>query len=1240
MIDLSSYNISILGEAYNISFHRDTNGYRELNFNVPAKIKNENGDLVDNFRLDFLKNEYRVKLQRNDIIYNFIIKKVEKQRADNGVIFYAVQCLDVAFDRLSRSGIDLYFDGEIGSAEELLTHVLQGSDWSVDIVDEFMEEDGMKKIRTLKGERSNRYSLIQELCTLFECFPIFNTDTKTVDLKKEIGLDRGVQVRYKKNLKNIKQILESNEVITKLWVEGGEHPDHGLTLIESENFTGENYILNFQYYIDLGLLTNDQVADINIFEIQIAQLNTQIADTLNVLNSLALDKLQNDAQKENKEMIVIAKQRNVEELNQKIETEIDPIVKQQLIEERDIILTDIATLTTEISDLTATIDSLNAQIIQEETNLTDYLQNKDQLIQTFELSLGDFIHEGIYQNTNYIDSNALYLDSLKIANRMSHPRVSYECNILNLSQLTGYDMEEFDLGDTIYIVDETLNINTNGRITEVDEILDRPQDTSIKISNYDTKVEDLMKKILTATTIINSRKEIYDRAQGFRFDGTLHDDLLQKTFDNNMFEMKFGTQNSVMIGKHGVLLVDNINPYRFMRLDAGGIALTADGGVSWQQIVSVDGMSALHLTGLITGEKLAFRIIESKHIKSETFTGQEFSATATLTVGTDNDVAILTGQHPSYRLFIGNQHPTLAPFSVTQQGKLYAQNAEIEGVIRATSGEFSGTVTVGNNAGIDGTSSLDEDIVRFWSGNDFKVYDSGIVEAGKLILTGDLSADNATLGGILKVGQDGILLDGQMGTMSSANFASGLSGWMIDRYGNSEFSNTKIRGQIESSVFVQNEIHVQGGSFLVRPAGILYEDVIYDGVGDIEITIENLQSGHFPMFVQDDVLRIKNSWYDIWLKVESIQDAIDYYVYTCSYLSGDTVFTLYKGEVIVNVGQTGSGGILLTSEDEYSPYMDIYENTTEPWLGLDLKVRLGNLEGIADPDFGNMRGYGLYSDNVFLKGSILLPDAGITNVWDEESLDSPVRFWAGASFVDRDNAPFRVLEDGSLYASKGIFSGRLEAASGTFSGTVDISNIVIENDGIFKINDDLDNHIVVGSKLGLSIYKEGLTLYPDSYSSIPYFSVAGDDIGYRMRANRLSTWDVKRLDIDVHRVARLENGAVSFSYLEQNLISDFDFEERTAYNSSKNLKIGTFNSEQGKFLSYTDSLDGNFFFLGMNELGYEDLTRPIKIGINKIVAEETVDIDGSLGVSDAIAMGKVQIVYNKTENSLAFMFLD
>ena len=60
-------------------------------------------------------------------------------------------------------------------------------------------------------------------------------------------------------------------------------------------------------------------------------------------------------------------------------------------------------------------------------------------------------------------------------------------------------------------------------------------------------------------------------------------------------------------------------------------------------------------------------------------------------------------------------------------------------------------------------------------------------------------------------------------------------------------------------------------------------------------------------------------------------------------------------------------------------------------------------------------------------GNSLGVQAGITGVG---AANNDVRFWAGSNYVNRNNAPFRVLQDGTLYATNAHISGHVEASSG------------------------------------------------------------------------------------------------------------------------------------------------------------------------------------------------------------------
>ena len=80
------------------------------------------------------------------------------------------------------------------------------------------------------------------------------------------------------------------------------------------------------------------------------------------------------------------------------------------------------------------------------------------------------------------------------------------------------------------------------------------------------------------------------------------------------------------------------------------------------------------------------------------------------------------------------------------------------------------------------------------------------------------------------------------------------------------------------------------------------------------------------------------------------------------------------------------------------------------------------------------------SGTVQLAGDDQSIKAGVTG---EGTKDDSVRFWSGASRENRATAPYRVLQDGTFYATKANIKGHIEAESGTFKGRVEAT------DGIF-----------------------------------------------------------------------------------------------------------------------------------------------------------------------------------------------
>lgn len=98
--------------------------------------------------------------------------------------------------------------------------------------------------------------------------------------------------------------------------------------------------------------------------------------------------------------------------------------------------------------------------------------------------------------------------------------------------------------------------------------------------------------------------------------------------------------------------------------------------------------------------------------------------------------------------------------------------------------------------------------------------------------------------------------------------------------------------------------------------------------------------------------------------------------------------------------------------------------------------------------------------NVVATGTMIVGNttgtqAGITGVGNATN---EVRLFAGSEFAGRYAAPFRVLQDGTVYATKANISGEVNATSGSFTGTI---NAASGNIGGFTINSDY-----IGKKYG------------------------------------------------------------------------------------------------------------------------------------------------------------------------------
>lgn len=510
----------------------------------------------------------------------------------------------------------------------------------------------------------------------------------------------------------------------------------------------------------------------------------------------------------------------------------------------------------------------------------------------------------------------------------------------------------------------------------------------------------------------------------------------------------------------------------------------------------------------------------------------------TLTIGGNNMDAATVGISglKDYAFWAGHQSGDIGSslFYVKHDGTLKATQGFIgpwqlnENYLAAYKEQNSNNLEPVFGLHFGGAKGYDNSSIRFFAGGESGNRNFYITENGGALLTSARIGGNDSQASqiIIEESED----NPKVTNIQSSNFSSDFSGWQITSEGNAEFENVKVRGEISSVIFKYEEYSAIGGSLYLSPSVLLDK---------IEVVSEGSSKGIFKLEVGKSHALYNDNWStgarvlingiyylngaETPLKGEAEIINVVISESNSEEKTKELTFQIEKFEQeveILNVSLVRVGAdnyneyILLDTTDVNGPFIDI-QDTDQEEAEQKPKVRLGKLKGINDNSFQNISGYGLYSQNAYLTGQLVLPNAGMTNqnnvsylsiekneegkfIYTEPETkietgeiisDGFVRIWAGGSspVVGEEAAPFIVTQDGTLYASKGIFSGELQTAG-----------IIVETDNTFdqakhkrfyiakehKDPIELKDYILNMDANGLSIFDGSIAAYSDSSNEI------------------------------------------------------------------------------------------------------------------------------------------------------------
>ena len=524
-----------------------------------------------------------------------------------------------------------------------------------------------------------------------------------------------------------------------------------------------------------------------------------------------------------------------------------------------------------------------------ESEIDELIENKQELINNFEKKYRRFIQEGTWSATDYISSDLYYLDALQVSNTSAQPVVSYSINVVEISEIAGFEYYKFNVGDKTYVEDTEFFgwANKNGVLTpareevivsEIEWHLDDPANNIITVQNYKTRFEDLFQRISATVQTVQYNEATYAKISTLLdANGTINQDVLLASMNRVAGqERALTTDGSIQIHGDEILIHNLKNASNYVMINNEGIKISSDGGNTWSAAITGRGIDIGNVyTGMLNTDTViignrenpSFRWdqsgISAYRLREVTRAASEQPYDLQTFVRFDQYGLYGIKNNGAFKAQNLQDVKDKAHFAVTWDG-FFIRNSYTNGWVEITSdNDFRVMQRIRN----DDDQDVDHERIKIGalefdqSGNPTKygininqtVYNQSTGEYedipafttgddGNITITGTINATGGNFSGIVNVGptnQNHIVIDGIDASIYSSNYQDGAGyGWLINKDGDAYFNNITARGAIKTAVFEYAEIQAVGGIFIFRPSSTIRSVEIAPNETDLIFTVE------------------------------------------------------------------------------------------------------------------------------------------------------------------------------------------------------------------------------------------------------------------------------------------------------------------------------------------------------------------------------------------------------------------
>ena len=309
-----------------------------------------------------------------------------------------------------------------------------------------------EKLRYQESVSTNWYDYINnDISEQFECFPVFNSYDKTIDLysDEELGNDPNLILSYDNYLKNIECVSDTEDIITKLTLSGNDD----LTISEV-NPSGDTYVENFSYFIESKEMSDSLITALELYykmvkirAVEWNRLREEKAEKESVMTAKKTELLLVYSTIKSVEFAI--SQSSDEAFNSKQQERLVELNDKKVLLERDINL-----LNTEINLLQESIENINKLCKKKyATDENGRLIFNEQLLN----ELKDFIYQDTYSNDSITEALTLMQIGDRQLSEKCYPKKTWSVDSINFIERlidNGFRQHwngELGLGDMIIL---------------------------------------------------------------------------------------------------------------------------------------------------------------------------------------------------------------------------------------------------------------------------------------------------------------------------------------------------------------------------------------------------------------------------------------------------------------------------------------------------------------------------------------------------------------------------------------------------------------------------------------------------------------------------------------------------------------------------------------------------------------------------------------------------------------------